>query len=83
MSATVGRVVFPPYAPSLNPVEGLWNCNKCDWRANFVPDTIGQLNEAVEQDLKEINPHPELLKGLHWTATTGHLVLGTNKLGKA
>jgi putative transposase len=53
---------LPPYAPDLNPVEGLWSYEKYDRRANFVPETLDQLSRVVEEDLATIEQQPELLR---------------------
>jgi len=38
---------LPPYAPDLDPVEMIWNHTKYANLANFLPDNIDQLQQAV------------------------------------
>lgn len=38
---------LPPYAADLNPVEAAWGHAKCSSLANFVPDDIDDLRDAV------------------------------------
>ena len=38
---------LPAYAPDLNPVEMIWNHCKYDDRANFIPEDIAHLEQAV------------------------------------
>jgi transposase len=44
---------FPPYAPELNPVEGVWSEAKNDL-ANGRPDKIEELNEHLSDVLAKI-----------------------------
>lgn len=45
---------LPPYAPELNPVEGLWNFEKDKELSNFVPQDVRQLNATVDDHLKAV-----------------------------
>jgi len=38
---------LPPYAPELNPVEAVWSHAKYSTLANFVPDDVDELRDAV------------------------------------
>ncbi len=38
---------LPAYAPDLNPVEALWSCTKRGELANFAPDNLSDLADAV------------------------------------
>ena len=38
---------LPAYAPELNPVEAMWGHAKCSDLANFTPDDIDHLRDAV------------------------------------
>lgn len=38
---------LPPYAPELNPVEFAWNHTKYTDLANFIPDDVHHLHDAV------------------------------------
>lgn len=43
---------LPGYAPDLDPVEWIWNHTKYSDLANFVPDDVEHLHEAVTQSLQ-------------------------------
>lgn len=43
---------LPPYAPELNPVEQVWNHSKYGQLANFIPDDINHLADAVDSSLR-------------------------------
>ena len=45
---------LPPYAPELNPVEGLWNFEKDKELSNFVPQDLRQLTATVDQHLQAV-----------------------------
>ena len=51
---------LPPYAPDLDPVEAVWNHTKCVDLANFVPDTLDELYDAVIDSLEEQAADPLL-----------------------
>jgi transposase len=38
---------LPAYAPDLNPVEAMWSCTKYGDLANFIPDDLHDLEEAI------------------------------------
>ncbi len=38
---------LPAYAPDLNPVEALWSCTKHGHLANYNPDDLFDLGDAV------------------------------------
>ena len=42
---------LPAYAPELNPVEAMWSCTKYGDLANFIPDGLDDLAEAVVDSL--------------------------------
>lgn len=44
---------LPPYAPDLNPVEALWSHTKYSDLANFLPDDVRHLEDAVVESLCE------------------------------
>ncbi|WP_455578050.1 transposase [Actinomadura luteofluorescens] len=54
---------LPPYAPELNPVEGVWAHLKRSL-ANLVKHTIDQLITLIKTRLKRIQHRPALLNGL-------------------
>ncbi|MEV6950960.1 transposase [Streptomyces sp. NPDC051183] len=61
-------VKFPPYAPDLNPVEGVWAHLKKSL-ANLAPRTIDDLTPLVKNRLRGIQRRPEILDG--FIAATG------------
>ncbi|WP_285702089.1 transposase [Actinomadura sp. NBRC 104412] len=54
---------LPPYAPELNPVEGVWSHLKRSL-ANLTKHTIDQLTQLIKTRLKRIQHRPALLTGL-------------------
>jgi putative transposase len=42
---------LPAYSPDLNPVEAMWSCTKYGDLANFIPDDLHDLEEAVVDSL--------------------------------
>lgn len=54
--------LLPPYAPELNPVEGIWSHLKLNPLANWAPETSGQLFlEAVAQ-VEKVEQRQDLLR---------------------
>jgi transposase len=43
----VGVSWLPPYAPELNPVEQIWNHTKYRELANYLPEDLAALQDAV------------------------------------
>ncbi|GAA4225460.1 putative transposase [Streptosporangium album] len=64
---------FPPYAPDLNPAEGIWSALRTTL-FNFAVDDIDQLTTLIKNKLKSMQYRPGLLAG--FIAETG-LVLST------
>lgn len=66
---------FPPYAPELNPTEGVWNYAKDKELANFVPRAVPELESAVCHCLEEVRQDQDRLRSfllgtpLSWSAT--------------
>ncbi|MFB9516097.1 IS630 family transposase [Streptomyces purpureus] len=56
-------VKLPPYAPDLNPVEGVWAHPKKSL-ANLAPRTIDDLTPLVKNRLRAIQRRPQILNGL-------------------
>lgn len=54
--------LLPAYAPELNPVEQCWNHTKYSDLANFIPDDVDHLQQAVEASITEQSTDQELLK---------------------
>ncbi|MGI0129528.1 MAG: IS630 family transposase [Thermoplasmata archaeon] len=81
---------FPPYAPELNPDEGIWDVIKNDKLANDCPKDLEELKGTVETQLRLLQRSPhrvqqamrqstlnwELL-GLVATGPTGEITLST------
>jgi transposase len=57
-----GLAWLPSYAPELNPVEQGWNHTKYSDLANYLPDTLEQLHEAVGFSLASKHDQPTLLR---------------------
>jgi transposase len=49
---------LPPYAPELNPDEGIWDVLKNDKLANFCPKTLEELKSRVEAELQLLKRSP-------------------------
>ena len=56
--------MLPPWAPDHNPVEAVWSWLKYGELANFTPEGIGPLDDAVIDRLVELKFDPELLRAL-------------------
>jgi transposase len=53
---------LPSYAPELNPVEQCWNHTKHADLANFIPDDLDDLEEAVEASITDQSKDQNLLR---------------------
>jgi transposase len=53
---------LPAYAPELNPDEQVWNHSKYSQLANFIPDNVEHLAEAVEESLHVQSGQQHLLR---------------------
>lgn len=53
---------LPPYAPDLNPVEGVWAHLKKSL-ANLAPRAIEDLAPLVKHRLRHLQQHPDILDG--------------------
>lgn len=56
--------MLPPWAPDHNPVEAVWSWLKYGELANFTPEGIEPLDDAVIDRLIELKFDPELLRAL-------------------
>ena len=56
--------MLPPWAPDLNPVEAVWSWLKYGELANFTPEDIPELDDAVVDRLIELKFDPDLLRAL-------------------
>ena len=68
---------LPPYAPELNPVEGVWNHSRDKDLSNFVPADVPQLDGAVRRCLEATSHDQHQLRSclfatpLSWRGLTG------------
>ncbi|MFE2570245.1 transposase [Streptomyces mirabilis] len=53
---------LPPYAPELNPVEGMWHLKRS--LANLAKHSLDQLTALVKTRLKRMQYRPRLIDGL-------------------
>jgi transposase len=53
---------FPPYAPELNPDEGIWDALKNDRLANFCPRSREELHGKVTRELRRLKEHPKRVR---------------------
>ena len=59
---------LPPYAPDLNPVEAVWSKSKYSDLANFVPDNIDHLRDAVIESVGDLEWDERLKHSFFQTA---------------
>jgi len=59
---------LPAYAPDLNRVEALWSHAKYSALANFVPDDVDQLYDAVINAVGDVHFRPPLLQSFFHAA---------------
>lgn len=52
---------LPAYAPDLNPVEMVWNHSKYGELANFIPEDVNDLQQAVRTSLENMRGRTRLL----------------------
>jgi len=55
---------LPAYAPDCNPVEFVWSHLKYGRLANFVPESLSDLDQTVCSHLQSVGQTPGLLKAL-------------------
>ena len=53
---------LPAYAPELNPVEQVWNRTKYTELANYIPDDIVSLGQAVAGSIRHTRSQGQLLR---------------------
>jgi transposase len=53
---------LPAYAPELNPVEQVWNRSKYTDLANFIPQDVDHLAQALRQSLRHTRAQQGLLR---------------------
>lgn len=59
---------LPSYAPDLNPVEAIRGHSKCCDLANFVPDDINHLCDAVIESVSDLKGNERLKHSLFQSA---------------
>ena len=59
---------LPAYAPDLNPVEAMWSCTKYGDLANYTPDDLYDLGEAVGESFIRQYRAPHLKRSYFHTA---------------
>ncbi|MFJ2478591.1 hypothetical protein ACIOWI_37780 [Streptomyces sp. NPDC087659] len=68
---------YPPYAPQLNPVEGIWSLLRRRCQANTAFTDPTHLMRVLRQGLRQVQYRPDLIDGC--LAGTG-LTLTTSRL---
>jgi transposase len=62
---------LPGYAPDLNPVEAIWSHTKYSDLANYVPEDVDHLLDAVGDSLNDLHYDQRLLRSfLGWAELT-------------
>ena len=70
---TVRRI--PPYAPELNPDEGIWDVIKNDQLGNYCPQSFDELEATVQRELRALKANPErVMRALQQTELPIHSV---------
>lgn len=59
---------LPAYAPDLNPVEAMWSCTKHGDLANYTPDDLYELGDAVVDSLIRQYQNPHIKRSYFQTA---------------
>jgi transposase len=59
---------LPAYAPDLNPVEAMWSYTKHGQLANFLPDDIQDLEDAVVESIADQHYDTKLKQSFFQTA---------------
>ncbi|MEU6647521.1 transposase [Saccharomonospora sp. NPDC046836] len=54
---------LPPYAPDLNPVEGIWSLLRRGWLSNVAFSTPEHLVQTVRRGLRHIQYRSHLIDG--------------------
>lgn len=54
---------LPPYAPDLNPVEGIWSLLRRGWLSNVAFSTPEHLIQRIRRGLRHIQYRPRLIDG--------------------
>ncbi|OSC67906.1 DDE endonuclease [Streptomyces sp. 4F] len=54
---------LPPYAPDLNPVEGIWSLLRRGWLSNVAFSTPEHLDQRIQRGLRHIQYRSHLIDG--------------------
>ena len=54
---------LPPYAPDLNPVEGIWSLLRRGWLSNVAFSAPEHLDQTIRHGLRHIQYHSDLIDG--------------------
>lgn len=54
---------LPPYAPALNPVEGIWSLLRRSWPSNLAFSTPEHLVQRIRRGLRHIQYRSVLIDG--------------------
>jgi putative transposase len=66
---------LPPYAPELNPDEGIWDVIKNDQLANYCPLSLDELESTVQSELRALRGDPErVMRAIEQTELPIHSV---------
>jgi transposase len=71
LAAQHGRIALaflPPYAPELNPVEGIWGYLKTKEIANFCPMNLAEVSHYARRRLQSMQRRPPLIRSF-WRQT--------------
>jgi hypothetical protein len=60
--ANVVAEAFPPYAPKLNPADGIWGYIKYGRLANYSPPDLDELRATVTSELDRLRQEKRLLR---------------------
>jgi transposase len=66
---------LPPYAPELNPDEGVWKGFKYDDMANFSPKHTREMRQRIADCAKRVRRRPALLTSYYRHAGLGSLLV--------
>jgi transposase len=55
---------LPPYAPELNPDEGVWGHLKCHALRGFCPPDLNVLINTIRRETKRMRQRPALIRSL-------------------
>lgn len=64
----IGFEPLPSYAPELNPVEAVWSQSKYSDLANFAPQDVAELEQAVINSIRKQRKKKDLLRSFFQAA---------------